>query len=161
LVSITLAQPDIDKLRAEDEQSALDKVGPWRFGFNNEVNYNLENSGSWTMLENGDYVWRLKVESENALTVNLTFEETEIPEGNSLFVYNEDESFVLGSFQQKHIYKGALGTELVPGSIAIIEYTVSANNLEKNNKLTLSKITHGYRTATDFQEKVFGRVRKL
>lgn len=154
--NITLPSPNVAELREEDERNALNKVGPWRFGFNNEVNYSLSNAGEWNMLPNGDYVWHLKVECEGALTVNLTFENTEIPEGNELFVYNEDESFVLGSFTQKHIYKGSLGTELIPGSVAIIEYRVPSENVNEDNRLTLSRITHGYRTAKEFTEKTFG-----
>ena len=86
---------------------------PWRFGHNNYTELNLDNCGTWKNLANGDQVWQLVLTCEQALTVNLTFTNTEIPE-NELYVYNPDKSFILGSFNQNHIYNGELGTELIP-----------------------------------------------
>ena len=51
-------------------------------------------------LKNGGRIWQLVLTCEGALTVNLSFTNTEIPEGNELYVYNPDKSFILGSFKQ-------------------------------------------------------------
>ena len=146
--------PNLEALRAED--AMLDHTGtaPWRFGFNNFTSLNLSNSGTWFELENGDRIWFLKLTCEQALTINLTFKNTEIPEGNELFVFNEKRDFILGKFKQEHIYNGQLGTELVPGNTVIVEYFVKKGN--PNGKVELSTVTHGYRTADEFQEKAFG-----
>ena len=148
------AQPDIQALAAED--ALLDEQGtaPWRFGFNNYTNLNTTNAGSWFDLPNGARLWLVKVKCEGALTVNLTFEQTTIPEGNKLFVYNAAKDFILGAFTQEHIYDGQLGTELIPGEEAIIEYYVAPKN--NYGHIQLATVTHGYRTANEFLEKAFG-----
>ncbi len=156
LTAVTFAQPDIEALRAEDAVTDNTGTAPWRFGFNNYTNLDINNSGSWYDLPNGDRVWLLKVKCQEALTVNLTFDKTVIPEGNELYVYNEDKSFILGKFSAYHLYEGELGTELVPGNTAIIEYYVPAFNKENVGHVNLYRVTHGYRTAEEFQEKAFG-----
>lgn len=154
--SKTFAQPDIAALQAEDALVDGTGTAPWRFGFNNYTNLGLNNAGTWYDLPNGDKVWLLKLTCENALTVNLTFKETEITEGNELYVYNPDKSFILGKFSAYHTYEGVLGTELVPGNTAIVEYYVPQANADKIGNVTVGTVTHGYRTANEFMEKAFG-----
>lgn len=150
------AEPDIPALKAEDE--VTDKAGnaPWRFGFNNYTSLNMNNSGSWNTLPNGDRIWQLAVTCQNALTVNLTLDNVTLPEGNELYVYNPDKSFILGKFTAYHLYEGTLGTELVPGNTAILEYYIPAKNAGKTASLNINTVTHGYRTAGEFEAKAFG-----
>jgi hypothetical protein len=159
LISIdtrSFTTPDIDALKAED--AIVDPLGtaPWRFGFNNETDLNMTNSGTWSIHPDGGLIWQLRLECQGALTVNLTLDNVTIPEGNELYIYNEDKSFILGSFTANHLYKGELGTELVPGTVAIIEYYVADDNSELNRSLHINRVTHGYRSARDFIEKAFG-----
>ena len=148
--------PNIAALRAEDAIVDAEKSGPWRFAYNHMTNLNMSNSGSWVNVQNGGKIWRLKVNSKDALTLNFFLKDVVIPEGNNLFVYNEDKSFILGSFTDNHIYEGQLGTELTPGDVAIPEYYVAPENMSKEHSLTVEMIGHGYRTADEYQEKAFG-----
>lgn len=151
---ISFLEPDVVALKAED--AITDKTGasPWRFGFNNPSSSTLFNCGTWDTLPNKDLIWRLLVHCDKALTVNLTFKDLMIPEGNELFIYKPDKSFVLGRFTANHIYEGQLGSELVPGEDVIIEYYIPFNNDIGN--LALGLVTHGYRSSNEFQEKAFG-----
>jgi lysyl endopeptidase len=149
-------QPDIAALRAEDAEVDDTGTSPWRFGFNNYTNLGLSNSGTWYDMPNGDRVWLLRIICANALTVNLTFNQTEIPEGNELYVYNPDKSVILGKFSAYHLYEGELGTDLVSGSEVIVEYYVPSTNKENIGNVNVYRVTHGYRTAGEFQEKAFG-----
>lgn len=148
------SQPDITQLKAEDAQTDGLGLAPWRFGYNNYTNLNNTNSGKWFDLPNGGKIWMLRVKCENALTVNLTFEQTSIPEGNKLFVYNPSKDFILGAFTQQHIYDGQLGTELIPGQEVVLEYYVAPKNIVGHVQLAI--VTHGYRTASEYMEKAFG-----
>lgn len=154
--SRNFSTPNVNALQAEDAIVDADKSGPWRFGYNNETNLNFSNSGTWVNLPNGGKIWQLVVNCENALTVNLTFEDLSIPAGNEMYVFNPSKSFILGKFTQKHVYEGQLGTELVPGSTVIVEYYVAPENVNVAKSLKIAKVTHGYRTAGEFQEKAFG-----
>jgi len=152
----TFQTPNIDALRTEDAIIDEDKSGPWRFGYNNDTDLNFSNSGTWLDLANGGKLWQVVINCENALTVNLTFENTSIPAGNEMYVFNPSKTFILGKFTENHIYEGQLGTELVPGSTVIVEYYVAPENVNFAKNLTISKVTHGYRMASEFQEKAFG-----
>jgi lysyl endopeptidase len=149
-------QPDIDALRAEDAEIDDTGTAPWRFGFNNYTNLGLNNSGTWFDLPNGDQVWMLRIQCDQAQTINLTFDQTVIPEGNELYVYDPAKTMILGKFTAYHLYDGELGTELVPGSEVIVEYFVPAINKENVGNVNVYRVTHGYRTANEYQEKAFG-----
>lgn len=149
-------KPDIDKLREEDRINDSLKSGPWRFGYNNTTSLDLDNAGTWFTNTNGDQIWLLSLTCEEAKTINLSFKNTAIPQGNELYVYNEDKSFILGKFTQRHLFEGKLGTELVPGNKVIVEYFVPAHNTDNIGALEISKVTHGYRSAGEYREKAFG-----
>ena len=152
----SFAQPNIAQLRAEDKINDSLRNGPWRFGYNNETSLDLNNSGTWFTNSNGDQIWLLKIVADQAKTVNLSFVNTTIPEGNELYIFNEDKSFILGKFSQNHIYKGELGTELVPGEVVYVEYYVPVENSDDVGSVEVSRVTHGYRTAQEFKTKAFG-----
>ena len=69
-------------------------------------------------------------------------------------MYNPEKDFILGSFNENHIYKGELGTELVPGNTVVVEYFIPKGN--DLGVINVSTVTHGYRTANEFSEKAFG-----
>ena len=146
--------PDVSSLLAEDAINDPKGDSPWRFGHNNYTSLNLNNSGSWIETSNGSKIWRVVISCEEALTVNLTFSETLIPNGNELYVYNPEKDFILGSFNENHIYKGELGTELIPGNTVVVEYFIPNGN--SLGSVNISTVTHGYRTANEFAEKAFG-----
>ncbi|MBX2949203.1 MAG: T9SS type A sorting domain-containing protein [Crocinitomicaceae bacterium] len=153
LKTVLFQEPDVVALRAEDAINDAEKTGPWRFGYNNDTWINMENAGEWYELTNGGKLWIIKLKCKNAYTVNLTFENLVIPKGNELYVYNEDKSFILGKFTDNHVYEGQLGTELVPGEVAIVEYYVAPQNKAIPVSLSIDKVTHGYRTASEYVEK--------
>jgi hypothetical protein len=147
-------EPNIAALKIEDSLTDNSGTAPWRFGFNNNTNINISNSGTWINLPNGDRIWQLVVVCKNALTINLTFSQTVIPTGNELYVYNPSKDFILGKFTASHLYNGELGTELVPGEMTIIEYFVPKGSSIGN--VNICTVTHGYRTPNEFLLKAFG-----
>ena len=147
-------EPNIAALKIEDSLTDNSGTAPWRFGFNNNTNINISNSGTWINLPNGDRIWQLVVVCKNALTINLTFSQTTIPKGNELYVYNPSKDFILGKFTASHLYNGELGTELVPGEMTIVEYFVPKGSSIGN--VNICTVTHGYRTPNEFLLKAFG-----
>lgn len=155
--NVYFSSPDIDALRAEDAEVDGKGIAPWRYGYNNNTDLDFNNSGRWINLGDNGRIWQLKITCEQALTVNLLFTKTVIPNGNQLFVYNPDKSFILGAYTDKWIYEGELFTELVPGSTIIVEYYVSPENINNPGNVHIDKVVHGYRTAAEFNEKAFGQ----
>jgi lysyl endopeptidase len=152
---VQFAQPNVDALLAEDALVDGKGTAPWRFGFVNESNLNINNSGAWFNLPNGGKLWMLQLHCENALTVNITLQNSRIPEGNELFVYHPNRQFVLGRFTERHLFEGALGCELINGSQTVVEYYVAPENISAPGYIEIASVTHGYRTAEDF-DRAFG-----
>ena len=117
----------------------------YQFGVEVPVDFSLENSGMWEMLENGDRLWRLKVKSTDALSLNLIFDEFFIPEHSKLFIYTADKSYVTGAFTHKNNQSsGIFSTALYPSDEIVLEYYES--NMDKDlSKIRLTTVVHAYK----------------
>ena len=93
----TFGALDLDQLAEEDKLTATMKDAPWRFGIEHEVNFNLNNSGSWSE-EDGLRVWRLGVKGEGATSLSFYLEEFQVPKGGELFMYNANRTEFKGAF---------------------------------------------------------------
>ncbi len=141
---------DLDQIKAEDAVNDYKFDKPWRFGFMHSVDFGFED-GQWTTLQNGDRIWRLAVESKDALSLNFIFDEFSIPEGSSVYLYNDDRSDLLGAYTStQNQESGILGTWIVKGEKVWIEYFEPAN-VAGQGQLHIAKATHGYRNADTFQ----------
>jgi lysyl endopeptidase len=141
---------DLEQVRAEDALNDYKFDKPWRFGFMHSVDFGFEH-GQWTTLKNGDRIWRLAVESKDALSMNFIFDEFSIPPGSSVYLYNNDRSDLLGAYTSvQNQESGILGTWIVQGEKVWIEYFEPAN-VAGQGQLHIAKATHGYRNADTFQ----------
>ncbi|MGB0930904.1 MAG: hypothetical protein ACPGVB_09020 [Chitinophagales bacterium] len=108
------------------------------------VDKSSENAGIWENLSNGDRIWRLGIKvvqaKEIAKGIALSFNPFDIPIGGKLFVYNQDESFVIGPFTKPNNYSNGLILYGIPGEIAIIEYFEPKEVLGKS-KVHLKGVT--------------------
>lgn len=134
---------NVDELIAED--AAEGKDVPQRFGWPHEVDFTMENSGTWDTLSNGDRVWRLRVASPGAYSLNILYERFDIPRGARLFVYNADKSHVIGSFTNQNMQSdGRFATQPVAGDQSVIEYYEPAAAAGKG-EIEISYVVHAYR----------------
>jgi hypothetical protein len=154
LTPIVLPAIDLEKLVEEDLVNDQRKDIPWRFGQEIIVDYNLGNSGQWTELENGDRIWRIRFQSVGAKTMNFIFSDFYMPQGASLYLFNNTQTDLLGAYDaQQNNDERVLGTWLVNGSDIWLEYyepKIQANQ----GKLEIFKVIHGYRTAEEDQKSV-------
>ena len=89
-------------------------------------------------------MWRLKVSSDGATSLNFGFTKYHMPEGGTLFVYDADGSSVYGPFtSEDNEVHGQLWTPPVPGSEAVIEATLPADKVA-DLKLTLGSVNRGF-----------------
>ncbi|WP_426430323.1 T9SS type A sorting domain-containing protein [Winogradskyella sp. HB-48] len=147
-----LASFDLKKLQDEDKINDKDKSKPWRFGHDIYVDHNFNDVGEWTTFENGDRIWRMTYKSEGAYTLNFLFDEFWIPEGATLYVYNNEKNDLLRPFtHHNNNPEDVLGTWLVNGDQAWIEYYQPANVVGQA-RITVGSVVHGYRTAETYQK---------
>jgi parallel beta-helix repeat protein len=135
----------IQQKDSEDEQNGL----PPRFGFKHDVSYNLNNSGVWTILSNGDKIWKMEIYCPDALSINLLYDKFWIPEGAKFFIYSNDRQHSIGAFTSvnnkgtKENLKG-FATGLVYGDRIILEYYLP-RGLNEQGVISIAHVVHGYR----------------
>ncbi len=149
---IKLESFDVKALMDEDKINDKDKSKPWRFGHEIYVDDSANDEGEWTTLPNGDRMWRMTYKSEGAHTLNFMFDIFWIPEGATLYVYNNEKNDLIRPFtHHNNNPEDVLGTWLVNGDQAWIEYYQPAN-VKGEPKLTVGSVIHGYRTAETYQK---------
>src|SRR5690606_37857604 len=96
IAPITMPPFDLKAMQAEDEVNDQSKDSPSRFGKELIVKYDMSNAGEWIDLDNGDRIWRIRFQSKDAITMNFLFEDYYVPQGASVYLYNNDKSDILG-----------------------------------------------------------------
>jgi hypothetical protein len=97
LPEVLIDAPDLTGVELEDLER--DNNGEfYRIAKHVLVDYNLQNSGVWSTLPNGDRVWRLKLTSKEAKATLLFFNNFYLPAGSRMHVYSPDKSQILGAF---------------------------------------------------------------
>lgn len=135
---------DLAAVRAEDEQRDADGLPP-RFAIVNDVYFTPADSGTWEVLEGDTLIWRLRVSSPGAISLNFGFTQYKLPPGAALNIYAADGSYAVRTFtgadNQAH---GELWTPVVLSDDAIIQLTIP-NNVLDHLSLELTAVNHGYR----------------
>lgn len=144
----TMPSVDVDRLRAEDRQRAARDEVP-RFAKAHAVDLTPFNSGAWETVDADTLVWRLRLESREALSLNFGFTEYRMPTGGRMLVYpagltrQADPSLVRVYTDADNEAHGQLWTSIVPSDQAVVEVVVPrarAGDL----KLRLSRVNHDY-----------------
>ena len=134
---------DTERLLREDEAASEDE--PYRFGYGFDVSFNLDNSGTWHELPDGERIWRLQIKSQGAYSINLIYNKFWLPDGARFFIYNLEKSMVIGAFTSRNNKPhGKFATGLVKGDEIILEYHEPAN-ITRSGEISISKVIHGYR----------------
>jgi hypothetical protein len=149
------SMPNVDLTILAEEDAVTDqyKEAPWRFGVEREVEYNLENSGTWTF-EEGMHVWRLGVHCPEAINVSFMLSTFNLPTEATLYIYNSDRTAYLGSFTQANNKEwGGLSLGVLDGSRMILEYHESPAS-HGLGSIEIGTVVHGYRSLLNHQDAV-------
>ncbi len=143
--------PDLDMTSIEKEDKDDAELGyPPRFGFSHFVDYNLENSGTWQKLSNGDRIWRLIIFCPQALSINLLYDKFWIPEGGKFYVYTSDRKQCLGAFTNKNNQGDRDNIkEYATGFLFSDEITLEyyqPRNVKEEAIISIASIVHGYKS---------------
>lgn len=143
--TVTMPSFDVQKLLDEDKAVSQLPDMPFRYGTNFDVKLNLNNSGTWTNLNDGSRIWRLGIKSENAFSINLFLSDFYMPKGATMFVYNPDKSMKIGALTELNNNKdNELAIAPTTGSVIIIEYYEPVYSVGKG-RLEISKVVHAYK----------------
>ena len=122
----------------------LNRVAPLQFAYSFSVNYSCNNDGEWFSLPNGGRLWRMRIKSEGALSLNIIFNKFKIPEGGKVFLYTPDKTTVLGAFtHQNNKSSGIFAVAPVPGDEIVIEY-LEESAVATEPVIEIGSVNHDY-----------------
>ena len=125
---------------------SLEEKGIFRFATSRNVNIKPTTHGTWTH-KNNNSNWKFEVRSEGAKSINLAFEEFNLPEGASLSLVKVERGSRPVKFTSKdNENHGQLWSPLFKTEELIIELSTPTHLLAQT-KLHLTKINHGFRDA--------------
>jgi lysyl endopeptidase len=145
--------PEVDLVALATADAVTDqfKDVPWRFGVEQEVAFNLENSGVWSF-EDGLHVWRLGFHCPDAENVSLFLSRFVMPKGGKLVVWNASRSDYLGAFTHENNKEWeSLSVGLIEGSTIVLEYQVTPEAFG-TGELEVGQVIHGYRSLLKRQQ---------
>ena len=108
---------DVEALLAEDaEREGSGKPVAPRFAKNIQVAYTPDTSGTWETLDDGSRLWRLRISSPGALSLNLGLDRFNLPKDAAFWIHTPDGSGVQGPYTKENRNTlGGLWTAVVLG----------------------------------------------
>jgi len=134
---------DVAALLAEDEIRAAQGLPP-RFAQPIPVVVTPWNHGTWETLSDGTSLWRLRILSAGALSLNLGFTRYQMPKGGRLTLYPPDASQVVGPFTSAdNETHGQLWSPIILSDEIVIEVSLPTSKVS-DLQLVLTSVNHGY-----------------
>lgn len=101
------------------------QLKPFRFAHAFHLDLTTENSGNWFNAPDGTRIWRLKIKSEGAKSLNLIFNHFNLPSGSRLFLFSEKENHYLGAFTSYNNKKSKkFAVSPIAGDEIFVQYEV-------------------------------------
>jgi PKD repeat protein len=144
--SITLEKPNMEQVLIEDAESEI-KGELHKIGRSVYTNINLNNSGTWTNLPNGDRIWQLKIMVPDAQALVVYYDNFWLPAGAKLFLYNENQKQILGAYtESNNPPAGYFANEMIQGESVTLEY-YEPSRTKGFSIINISAIGYIYRDA--------------
>ncbi|KAA0215057.1 MAG: hypothetical protein DYG94_03575 [Leptolyngbya sp. PLA3] len=123
-----------------------------RYAIPNLVDISPFTHGDWAQVSESMMVWRLRVTSENAVSLNFGFDRYNLPAGAQLYIYDTTGDLSIRPFTSAdNAAHGELWTPPTVSNDVILELSVPVKAVEQVD-LHLASINAGYRTFSE----VFG-----
>ena len=147
--------PKVDTKLLLEEGRTRDKdpnrPGPLRFAVAINVAFDLNNISKWEALADGR-LWRLRIQSPGAKSLNLGITRFDMPDGAKLWIYDPEHKHVEGPYTSRdRSHRGSLWTPVIKGEEIVVELFVPAD--VSLPVVEIGKVNHGYR---DFEKSVPG-----
>ncbi len=141
---VTVPSLDRAAIAAEDEQRDQEGLPP-RFAIPNETLLRPISDGLWEDIGNDLILWRLRITSPGALSLNLGFGGYYMPPGGQLLIYAADDSYSLNPFTDAdNADYRELWTPVVLSDDIVVEVTIP-RQVQDQLVLELTSINVGYR----------------
>jgi len=141
--ALQLPALDNDALLEEEFSRRGPGIAP-KFAEAIPVDVRTKDTGLWEYLPEGLAVWRLRINSPGAYSINLGFTEYYMPSGGQMIIYDPEASQVMGPFSpadnEEH---NQLWTPVFPGDEIILEVQLPVSAVEQL-RLRLTAVNHDF-----------------
>lgn len=143
---VEMPELDLAAIGAEDAaRDHSDLPTPFRFAAGIDADLTPATTGTWERLSDGSSLWRLRITSPGALSLNLEFDRFDLPAGASLWLYDGNGTMVQGPYTRDNRNAGGgLWTALVLGDELVVELHQPAGSGSRTD-LRIASVNHGYR----------------
>lgn len=140
-----ISMPELDNatlIEAERKRRAAGEIH--EFAKSHKTKITPKTHGSWQFTSNDQAVWRLRVYSKTAKSLNFGFTKYKMPQGGKLTLYSVDAKDIKGPFtaEDNEIHH-QLWTPIILGEETIIEVSVPIDKKEEL-ELNLAYINHDF-----------------
>jgi len=140
-----IVMPELDNEALREAESEAQQPGrPPHFAKAMSVDVRPATHGSWELLPDGDALWRLRIQSTGAYSINLGFSLFYMPPGGRMLLYDPQKSQVLGPFtdadNEKH---NQLWTPVLAGDELVLEVRLPAEHRDEL-QLWLTAVNHDF-----------------
>ena len=141
-----LRLPGLDNVELQAQEYRARRLGRAPvFAVSRELELNPSNSGFWEVQDKGAQVWRMRISSPGAFSLNFGFSAFHLPEDASFRVYDTSGKNVLGPFspadEDPH---GTFWTPILPGEEAWLELQLPPGTERKDVLLELRYLNHDF-----------------
>jgi hypothetical protein len=144
IATVELPALNLGAALKEDAERRAQGLPP-RFAIPTEWRLSTQDAGTWEMLDADTLLWRLRIRSPGARSLNLGFGRYHMPPGGSLHLYSADRTHVVRPFDaadnESH---GELWTPVVLTDDLVLELRLPLRELDQL-QLVLTRINQGYR----------------
>ena len=149
---VELAKLDMQKIVAEDKINDS-TLQPFRYGIAVEVDLNLDNSGEWLTLEDGNRIWRLRIHCPEAKSIHFTYDKFWIPTGGVLYICDNNKTTYIGGFNEENNQgikekPSKYVTGLIFSDVVVLEY-FEPKEVMHESIISISNVIYGYRDMPD------------
>jgi hypothetical protein len=147
-----LAPPDLDLLIHQDTLDQKNGI-PERVGISVPAEIDIIQDGLTEILPDGREIRRIMISCDKARAIGLYFSDFHLVAGQSLFIYDENQSHLLGAYTLYNNKENRLfATELLPFSKIIIELD-EEKAVTGHSSCVLSEISYVYKDIPDFLKR--------
>jgi len=130
---VTLKAPDYELLKRQDDSTSNMGIAQ-RMGICLSTELTIENSGTYTEIRPGRRIWQLSVHVDDAIALGLYYKDFNLAFDDSLFIYSDDKSHLIGAFTSENNNKNRVfATEPVKGETIILELSENTLTPEGSN----------------------------
>lgn len=134
-----IAPPDLERFKQDDPEHYYSWFAKAIFG-----DWDMQNTGQWVDLSNGDRVWQVRFTAPGATSLHVFFDQYQLPAGAYLIAFDEDKMNFVGPYtaadNRDH---QEFMTNVIPGETIILQY-YEPKHVAGLAKLHINRIDYGY-----------------